>query len=96
MEDECPVCLEPMARRIACRLPCQHWICLDCLSRLAIPARCVLCRRQVEDELPVRRGPVALQIRTPPRTPASPLQLSAPLSLDFALDAEADDAEAAE
>ena len=68
--DECPVCLEPLAARIAARPPCGHEVCLGCLLRLAAPRRCPMCRAPLDVPLPpprplTRSAPV-VTLRRPP------------------------------
>jgi len=52
MEDECPVCYEPLRERIAAELPCAHTVCLACLMRLPAPQVCPLCRSAVGHLIP--------------------------------------------
>lgn len=64
MEEECPVCFEGANTRCWVRTPCRHSLCLRCLLRLARPARCPLCRHDLEAHLPPS-SPVLLP--RPPR-----------------------------
>jgi len=67
---ECPVCLEPLAARIATRPPCGHEVCLECLLRLAAPRRCPMCRASLHVSLPpprtLTRSGAVVTLRRPP------------------------------
>ena len=53
MNDDCPVCMEPLAARLAARLPCstQHILCMGCFLHLRTKV-CPLCRSSFEHALP--------------------------------------------
>lgn len=54
MDLECPVCFETndSSQRIWCTFPCDHKTCLNCLLKITKPAKCPMCRYDIESFVP--------------------------------------------